>query len=57
MTMKKPEPQAEYDFRTGVRGKHHRAFPDANAKSRGPAEQQGEPARKPADRAPKPVKP
>lgn len=57
MTMKKPEPEAEYDFRTGVRGKHHRAFPDANAKSRGPAEQHGEPARKPADRAPKPVKP
>lgn len=28
MTTKKPEPQPEYDFRGGVRGKHRRAFQD-----------------------------
>ena len=50
MTTKKPEPQAEYDFRSGVRGKHHVAVKKAAAEVREP------PTGKPEQRVPKTVK-
>ena len=56
MTTKKPEPQAEYDFRGGVRGKHHRVLPKPASDRGVPGESRGAPLRKPGDRAPKPVK-
>jgi hypothetical protein len=56
MTTKKPEPQAEYDFRGGVRGKHQRAIPEPRSASRLPGESHRDPPRKPGDRALKPIK-
>ena len=54
MTTKKPEPQAEYDFRAGVRGKHHRAFPDGVPRNR--IARTDERVKQPAVRDPKPIK-
>jgi hypothetical protein len=56
MTTKKCEPQAEYDFRTGVRGKHHRGSSDSASASGVPRDSPSKAAREPGDRAPKPNK-
>lgn len=56
MTTKKPEPQTEYDFRQGVRGKHRAVISDPASVKRMPRESQADPPRERGDRLPKPVK-
>jgi hypothetical protein len=52
----KPEPQAEYDFRSGVRGKHRQAISDPALARRERRKAQEGAVKKPGDRAPKTIK-